>query len=122
MVVRVSRLRAFGPTTIGLNIQDAHVPPKAQPRHGVVDEGRGALILGIDEVLLRVDEVERHSTAELGEEQLFLERRLAGEGDALLRDVEADPLLIERAPFRRKSRGGRDRGPDPARVSRGPPG
>ena len=66
----------------------------------MIDEGGSPFILGVDEVVLGIDEVANLAVSDLGEKKLFLEAQL-GQLDALDRDVvtpfgqfEGTPVVV----------------------------
>ena len=87
----------FPPLPVVLDVKNSHVRPELQPRDGVADERLGALVLGGDQIVLRIHLVLRFGAAEFSEKVLFLDAPF-GEFHAEFADFVIPLGLVQRAP------------------------
>src|SRR6266516_361435 len=85
------------PPTVGFDVEYSHVDPKLQPGNGVAHQCLRALVLGVDQIILRIHLVLGLGSTQFGQKVLLFDTAL-GDFDADLADLIVSFGLVERSP------------------------
>src|SRR3989442_457098 len=90
-------IRDLLPPSVVFDVEYSHVDPKLQPRNGVAHQCLRALVLGADQIVLRIHLVLGFGSTQFGQEVLFFDTAL-GDFDADLADLIVSFGLVECSP------------------------
>src|SRR5438552_785143 len=90
-------IRDLLPPSVVFDVKYSHVDPKLQPGNGVPHERLRALVLGVDQIILRIHLVLGLGAAQFGQEVLLLDTAL-GDFHAHLANLIVSFGLVQRPP------------------------
>src|SRR2546426_5965709 len=90
-------IRDLLPPSVVFDVEYSHVDPKLQPGNRVAHQRLRALVLGVDQIVLRIHLVLGLGATQLGQEVLLFDTAL-GDFDADLADLIVSFRLVECSP------------------------